>query len=136
MHDASFLLTLVVCASSLCIGQAKTVFSGLPSTKLSEAGLDRVVQRLERKDAANLACIVSEIDGKYYWATRENKQLVRTESGAFITFVAVNGSGYVRFINPKMKQAAALMSETEAKYDYVEHLVIGLGSVTYWGVSQ
>jgi hypothetical protein len=107
MQGTSFLLTLAVCASSLCVGQAETVFSGIPSTKVSEAGLDRVVTQLDRKNAVNLACVISEIGGKYYWATRENKQLVRTESGAFITFVAVNGSGYVRFINPKMKQAAA-----------------------------
>lgn len=122
--------------ASLCSGQAKIVFSGIPSTKVSEAGLDRVVQHLERKDASNLACTISEIDGKYYWATRENKRLVRTESGAFVTFVAVNGSGYVRFINPRLKKAASLMSDTEAKYDYVEHLVIGLSSVTYWGTSR
>ena len=136
MKRRSLAAVIVLYSATLCSGQATTVFSGVPSTKVSEAGLDRIVQHLERKDASNLVCTISEIDGKYYWATRENKQLVRTESGAFITFVAVNGSGYVRFINPKLKKAASLMSNTEAKYDYVEHLVIGLSTVTYWGTSR
>jgi len=37
-------------------------------------------------------------------------------------------------VNPDFKDAASLMSETEAQYDYVEHLLIGLRSVTYYGV--
>lgn len=62
--------------------------------------------------------------------------MLRKESGAFITFVAVDGSGYVRIISPEMKDAASLMAETELKFDYAEHLLIGLRSVTYYGVSQ
>lgn len=64
---------------------------------------------------------------------RGNKQLVKIENGAFKTLIAPDGSCYVRIINPMMKDAASLMSNTEKTYDYIEHLVLGLRSVTYYG---
>lgn len=57
-------------------------------------------------------------------------------SGAFITFVATAGSGYVRIILSDFKEAASLTDETEKKYDYVEHMLIGSRSVTYYGTKQ
>ena len=71
-------------------------------------------------------------DGKYYWQSRENKEMRKMESGAFIHFIAPS-SGYVKFIKPAFKSAASLMSPTEAKFGYIEHLSIGLRSVNYWG---
>ena len=114
--------------------QAATVFSGRPIAKISEGGLGRVVEDLPREKAVNLVCEISRIGEKYYWASRENKSLVRIESGAYITFVAVDGSGYVRVIVPALKSAASLVGgETESKFDYAEHLLLGLKSVTYYG---
>lgn len=115
---------------------AGTVFSGSPSQKISEAGSERVVEQIPKDRAPGLNCVINEISGKYYWATRANKEMVRLSSGAFITYVAVDGSGYVRVIDPSAKQAAELMSPTEAKFGYVEHLLLGLRSVTYYGQPQ
>jgi len=118
------------------LAQATTVFSGVPSLKISEGGVERTPAQLERQDAVNLGCVISKIGEYYYWASRENTAMVRVENGAFITYVAANGSGYVRVVVPGMKSAASLMGETEAKFDYVEHLLIGLKSVTYYGNSK
>ena len=51
-----------------------------------------------------------------------------------MTYIAANGSGYVRVIKPAMKAAASLLGGASERYDYVEHLLIGLDSVTYYGV--
>lgn len=115
------------------LAQSRTVFSGIPDVKVTEVGTDRTVEQLSRDKAANLGCVVSEINGKYYWATRENKEMIRRGSGAFITYFAVDGSGYVRVIDVGAKPAASQMSPTEARFDYVEHLVIGLRSINYYG---
>ena len=113
---------------------AETVFSGFPEMKVSEAGLNRVPENLPRKEAANLRCVINKIGEEYYWASRENVRMVKIDGGgAFITFLAINGSGYVRIIKSDLKEAASLMSETEQKFDYVEHLLIGLRSINYWG---
>jgi hypothetical protein len=83
--------------------------------------------------AVNLRCVISEIDGRFYWASRDNKELTRHRGGSFVTYAAVDGSGYVRIIEPSFKAAASQMSLTESKFDYVEHLLLGLRSVTYHG---
>ena len=59
--------------------------------------------------------------------------MIRVEAGAFVTFIAANGARYVRIINLSMKAAASQMSETEKRFDYVEHALVGLRSVTYYG---
>lgn len=116
--------------------QSVQVFRGIPEVKISEAGNERTIDSLHRQDAVNFATVISEIGGKYYWASRENKELVRHQAGAFITYLAVDGSGYIRVIEPAFKSTAALLSSTEADFDYVEHLPLGLRSVTYFGRSQ
>jgi hypothetical protein len=62
--------------------------------------------------------------------------MIRLYSGAFITFLATDGSGYVRIIAPGMKDSASLMGDAESSFDYVEHLLIGLRSVTYYGTRK
>lgn len=116
--------------------QSNVVFKGLPIVKISEGGVSRIPGNITRDRAVNLKCIISKISGSYYWASRENVKLLRIDSGAFSTFVAEYGSGYIRLVNPDVKDAASLMSETEAKYDYVEHLLIGLRGVTYYGIHE
>ena len=132
MRAVCLVLALWVCAVSDARAQSVTVFKGVPTVKISEGGIERSPESLPLERAVNLTCVISRIGDDYYWASRENKRMVRVEGGAFITYVAANGSGYVRVIQPGMKQAAALMGETEAKFDYVEHMLIGLKSVTYY----
>jgi hypothetical protein len=116
--------------------QATTTFRGRPSLKVSEGGTERTPETLTADRAINLECVISKLGDEYYWASRENVRMVRVESGAFITYVAINGSGYVRQIVPAMKAVASLSGGTESKFDYVEHLLIGLKSVTYYGVAR
>jgi YHS domain-containing protein len=142
-----FLVLLVVLASN-SFAQSKAIFSGIPIVKISEGGIERFPEKISKKEAANLGCIISKIGGKYYWASRENKQMFRELSGAFIIFFAVDGAGYVKIILPEMKKIlleefkrsprlkeipGLELSETEEKFDYVEHLSFGLKSVTYYG---
>lgn len=129
-------LTMALSASGAAFQSPATVFKGRPSFKVSEGGLERMPEQIGRERAIKLECVISQIGTSYYWASRENVQLLRVDGGAFITFVAVNGSGYVRMVKPEAKTAAALMSQTEERFDYVEHLVIGLRSVTYYGARQ
>ena len=109
------------------------VFTGIPALKISEGGVERTVEDINENKALEFKCVVTKKGDKYFWTTRNNVELARIQSGAFVTFVATSGAGYVRIISPELKDAAALMSETEKKYDYVEHMLIGLRSVTYYG---
>jgi hypothetical protein len=116
------------------------VFTGAPEIKISEGGVSRVPETLKKDKAIKFKCTITKADGKYYWASRENVELVPIASGAFITYWAVNGSGYVRLVKPEMKgevrKLGAVAGDPEEKFDYVEHLLLGLKSVTYYGKSK
>jgi len=80
------------------------IFTGIPEMKISEGGVDRVLENLNKENAIKFKCTITKIDDKYYWTSRENIELIPISSGAFITYWAVNGSGYVRVVKPGMKE--------------------------------
>ena len=59
------------------------------------------------------------------------KILNLSKSGIFYTFHAFYGSGYV-----KIGDMSALSQSREKQYFYMEHLILGLETITYWGVVQ
>ena len=123
-----FILTIAAQAQT-------TVFTGLPSVKITEGGVERSAEKLDRATASTLFCVINEKDGKFYWETRGNKPLLKIDSNEFVIYVAVDGSGYVKVLKPEFKQAAASISATEKNYDYVEHMLLGLRTITYYGIA-
>ena len=110
----------------------------LPTTthetvKIVEAVLEHGVEKIEQSKALSVSCVVREVDCKFVWETRGNKHLLKTDVGAFITFSAVDGSGYVRVLKPMPKEMMSLMSTTEQNFDYTEHMLLGLRTITYYG---
>jgi hypothetical protein len=127
-----FLSVLLALIPYLANAQA-LVFIGTPNVKIIENGVERSLEKVEKSKELSLACVVREIDGRFYWESRGNRQLLKTDSGAFVTYAAVDGSGYIRAIKPSMKDAASIMSVAEKNFDYIEHLLLGLRTVTYYG---
>ncbi len=110
------------------------VFEGQPTVKiLNEGEASGTFEKLAPPKAANLKCAISKIGDEYFWTSRNYTPLFLIDSGGFFTFIAMSGSGYIRVIKGDFKQAASQISETEKDFDYVEHLVLGLRSVTYYG---
>ncbi len=114
----------------------EVVFSGVPLFKISEGGDERVVENLEKDRAVEAKCIITKVGDQYFWASRDNAELFSIPGGAFLTFVATSGAGYVRIVPLGYKADAALMDDAEKKFDYVEHMLIGLRSVTYYGKTK
>ena len=131
---ACLLLTLVALADAQA--QSKTIFVGTPQVKVSEAGVARVADEVPPAKASSLLCVIVFSGNKYYWASRDNKEMARNWSGAYITYTAIDGSGYVRTVAPGSKRDVSALSETGARFDYVEHLMLGLQTLTYFGVER
>lgn len=112
-----------------------TVFSATPSLEIltGEAGCSKVDLTKETKERPR--CVISRIGEGYYWASRNNTPLNRSESGIFVIFTAINGAGYIKILMPEMKpsQDVAALMGVSGKYDYVEHMSHMLGGVTYYG---
>ena len=111
------------------------VFEGRPLRKV-ESSFERIVpSTLSSEDAFKYAVRIVERQGKYYWGSREMRELVRHEAGAYITFVAVDGSGYIRIGIPMMLDLRDQLPAEQRRKEigYTEHLLIQFGSVTYYG---
>ena len=98
------------------------VLSGLPIKKdMSDIeGTEQV--GLSKSEQWNYRIEIIKKGNKYYWASRENKELLYSKSGEFYNFVEPNAAGYIRVIR------------TEKGFLYMEHLTIALKNITYWGI--
>src|SRR5688500_15573882 len=95
------ILAVTLDRSSALAQAPVTVFKGTPVTKISEGGLQRTPEQVSKANAPNLACVISRVGDNFYWASRENKELVEISGGgSYITYIAVNGSGYIRVLKP------------------------------------
>ncbi len=140
MKKTIFAFLMVLLITSALFAEESIVFNGLPTIKISEGGISRTPESIAKHKAVQFKCTITKFDNKYLWASRENVELFPISSGAFITYWAANGSGYVRVTKPEMraelKRAGTLIGDPEAKFDYVEHLLLGLKSVTYYGTAK
>jgi hypothetical protein len=137
MRSIILSLLVVLSVSVTVFAEQAVIFSGVPEMKISEGGVSRIPEKLTKSSATKVRCTITKADERYYWTSRENVELMPIISGAFITYWALNGSGYVRVVRPEMRVelriASAALGDPEAKFDYVEHLLLGLKSVTYYG---
>ena len=98
------------------------VFVGNPSTK-TELVSDKVTQKnLNAARQQELQVAIVKKGARYFWKTREMKELEKHESGKFTTYLATDGAGYIK-IDSNASQATA----------YIEHLTLGLNTITYQG---
>lgn len=77
--------------------------------------------------------LVVEREGRYYWATRQNRELLRAPSGgAAHYFIDPTGGGYVKVVDvrgmPGPKRTAA--------FEFYEHVGLGMGTITYFGTAK
>ena len=59
---------------------------------------------------------------RYVWASREDRQLNRRESGDWVYYISPGGQRYGRCLRA-----------VSMPYDYMEHVTGELKTVTYWG---
>jgi hypothetical protein len=128
----SFLIVVAVVVATAAHADVETVFRGRPSVQIVQGGDESNRSVLSAEKAEQYDCVISQINGEYFWATRENRPLVRIDKGAYVTFIAP-GAGYVKVVKPELKEAASLADAAAGKFDYIEHLTMGITTVSYYG---
>ena len=133
MNRAAVLLALTILCAPAARAQTEILLDGLPALRVSENGVVRAVETIEPNEADAEACLIQRIGDRFYWATHENVEVTRFEHGSFATFVATDGSGYVRVLDPAARSIFDGLNRTDGDYDYVEHFLLGMSTVTYYG---
>lgn len=126
-------LVAIVAGPATVLAQPQVVFHGRPSIKVSEGALERLPTMLSETTRAPLEIVITEEDGQFFWASRQNTPMGMARGESFTTFVALNGSGYVRIKNGDLTSTGFPITPTEEQFDYVEHIPLGLNSVIYYG---
>ena len=136
VQPVALALLALVAQHRAASAQADTVFVGHPAGILTERAVSREFEAIRDVDAAKLDCVITMSGGRYYWASRLNTELRRVEEkkgSPYATFVAVDGSGYIAVVKSQYRATLALIDESAMMYDYAEHVIQWLSSVTYFG---
>ena len=133
------ILTLFFGFGATVQAESRTVFKGRPLYVIQEFGFQRQSSGVGPDKAPMAEVVISEIGGKFYWASRENREMTKavvgTPDAPIINYIAVDGAGYVRVMSPAWVK---LMKTKIPDYelDYTEHMLQGLGSLTYYGKAK
>ena len=98
------------------------VFEGTPSVRIDADGAQSVRVELSTRGSNKYECRIVGKGKKYVWASRDNRALIRSDSGDFTYFISPEGSGFIKIA----------LAKTGA-YDYMESFTTELKTVTYWG---
>ena len=120
------ILFVVVMSFNHSDGQSAStvVVNGLPMKKVMSDIEGTEAVAMPEKERFSYKLLITKKDRKYVWASRENKDLIFSQNGAFYDFVEPTGRGYIR------------VSIADGKCLYMEHLTLGFKNITYWGVGE
>jgi hypothetical protein len=105
---------------SVVLPTSVTALEGRPTVIVTSDGEGTERRVLTAEEARRNRLRVTVIDGRFFWASRENRPLGLTTSGAFSYLTGGPGS-YVKF------------ARYGTRIVYMEHATILLSTITYWG---
>jgi hypothetical protein len=115
------LALLFLCATLACVAE-DLVFAGTPSVRIDADGGQSVRVELSDLGAKKYECRIVAKGKKLLWASRGNRELIRSDSGDYTYFISPEGTGYIKVALTK-----------SAAFDYMESFTTELKTVTYWG---
>lgn len=113
---------------------AQVILEAKPTVKVesNEAATSRFLLT-EPERTQNRVTIIKRGD-RYYWKTRENRELVHRVSGAFHFFIDPSGGGYIKVFDTHL--LPEFVRDPGPRFHYMEHVTLWLGTITYWGTSE
>ncbi len=115
-------------------GLAQTVLSVRPTVKVESNAAS--TQRFQLSDAEQeeFRVVITIRDGRYYWISREGRELIHHRSGVFHYFIDPTGGGYVKVFDTGLVPES--LRDPGPRFQYLEHVTLGLETITYWGASD
>ena len=144
MKTLKRVLLIGICCCALLIGITRMnaietdvlVFVGFPthSVKVNVKEKDgnfipSKTEELGKKKSAEYKCLIIRRGNKYYWKSREYKELERTASTTYVTFSRSNGD-HITILKPSFYE---LLGIEKGDIKYIEHITEDVWSVNYMG---
>lgn len=116
---------ILVLSPIICFAQTEVVvIKGTPIIQNKSSAEESVNFQLSEPQQAESRLIITRKGQNYYWTSRKDRELTKHESGIYTIFLETKGAGYVK----AMKSADKVL--------YMEHMGLGLETITYWGVAD
>jgi hypothetical protein len=112
------------------------VLDAKPTTKVESHASSTTRSVLSKADQDEYRVRIAKKGNQYIWVSRENRELVHqsTAVGTVHYFIDPRGGGYIKvfdtFSLPKSIRTPG------PRYEYMEHLSLLLGTITYWGATD
>lgn len=111
-------------------------FRGIPK-RVKSVGFDLPCDKaISKKEGTEMQCVIHKIGDRYYWTSKNNREVQKVLSGYFTDYLCLSGCGYLRVTNTESELNVALMGNSESEYDYVEYDFLGLKAIVYYGIKS
>jgi hypothetical protein len=103
---------------------SEVLIQGIPLRK-AESSIDNSEMKIfDHEESEKFQLVIIKEKGKNLWFTREKTELTHTKEGEIHVFVNQQGKGYIK-----------VLRTTPDRCIYMEHMIQGMATVTYWGIS-
>jgi hypothetical protein len=110
------------------------VLDAKPTAKVESDANSTTRSVLSEADQDKYRVRIAKQGSQYVWASRENRELLHQSSGAVHYFIDPRGGGYVKVLDTlKLPKS---ISTPGPRYEYMEHVSLLLGTITYWGATD
>ncbi len=128
------LITLLMMLLALPTFAQEIVINATPKSRVTSSSKETNREVLNESKQNEFRLLITKQNGKYYWTTRDNKELSYTISGAFHIFIEAGGAGYITVFDQSVLPES--MREPGADIQYKEHIRAFMGDITYWGDAE
>jgi hypothetical protein len=97
-------------------------FTGTPLVRIEADGTEAKRLEISAEAGSKAQCRIEKKGRGYIWASRDNRELMRSNAGDWTYFVSPDGSGYVK-----------ILKNADGPFDYLEHVTSEFKTYTYWG---
>ena len=126
------LLVLFLTAPSMAA--ETSVLNATPLSRVNSSDTNTKREALSSAQQQEFRIVIKKIDGKYFWASRENRELFYTLSGAFHIFIDPRSGAYVKVFDKNF--LAESLRDPGPRFIYLEHNHLWLNTITYWGTTN
>lgn len=130
---AIFFVLLNFCFPTLSLSE-NLVLNGIPVSKVSSSFEDTHRFILSESEQNEFRLLITNKNGKYYWASRGNRELILKISGMIYIFIDPSGGGYIEILDTKI--VPEFSQANGKRFLYKEHLRNFLTNITYWGYAN
>jgi hypothetical protein len=89
---------------------------------------------LKQDKQEELKLVITETEGRYYWTSRDNRELKKTTSGAFEIYTGIVGEGMIVVVAEWYKKSCKGEAVNLCfEFDYGEHIRDGFTMISYYG---